>query len=508
MSRSGSARNSQVIPVVGALCAAVTAGAFAADVPTDRPDILLVIADDLGHAHWSGAGCPWVRTPNLDALAERGVVFSNAYVQAPSCAPSRAALLTGRSPWQLGPGMILWGDFPAQFPTYPALLAREGYARARFGKGWGPGRDFLHNNPAGPSFDKIPRKHATSDWRFDTPADFAAFLGGLKPGEPFCAWMGVEEPHRPYLADAWKNAGIDPAKIAVPPFLPDTREVREDLANYAAEIEFFDAQLGKVLETLRARGRFDNTLVVVTSDNGMPFPRAKVGCYDFGIHVPLVVSWPARVPGGRKIADVVSTTDLMPTILAAAGVDPPRGLTGRNLLPILESRKSGQIDPAWTRVAAGVERHDFGYHSPERALRSGDLLYVRHLAPDKPKAPGGTSPSHAAAAALKPGEPLFVLYDMRKGKMPPEELFDLAADPFCMEDLAAKPARADDLKRLSSELDRILAEEGDPRSRGIGYIFEFFPTFKFHEETDYRWEALPKDKQPEKRNEASASPAP
>ena len=347
---------------------AVTAAAVPARAQ-GRPDILLIIADDLSHAHWSGAGCPWVKTPNLDALAARSVVFRNAYVQSPSCAPSRAALLTGRSPWQLGPGMVLWGDFPAQFPTYPTLLARDGYARARFGKGWGPGRDFLHHNPAGPSFDHIRREHETTDWSYDTPADFAAFLGGLKPGEPFCVWMGVEEPHRPYAKNAWKKAGIDPTGIAVPPFLPDTPEVREDLANYAAEIQFLDGQLGKTLDVLRAQNRYDNTLIVVTSDNGMPFPRAKVTCYDYGIHVPLVISWPSRVPGGRTITDVVSTTDLMPTFLAAAGVEAPAGVTGRNLLPLLESDRSGQIHADWTRMAAGIERHPGGrMHGKTRSL--------------------------------------------------------------------------------------------------------------------------------------------
>ena len=481
--------------VAGLICASAAGACCGADAAPHadarKPDVLVVVTDDLSHAHWSGAGCPWVRTPNLRALAERGVVFRNAYVQSPSCAPSRASLLTGRSPWQLGPGMVLWGDFPAQFPTYPALLAREGYERVRFGKGWGPGRGFLDNNPAGPSRDKIRSQHATTDWGYDTPADFAAFLDGLKPGEPYCVWWGVEEPHRPYVDDAWKKAGIDPDRISVPPFLPDTPEVRKDLANYAAEIEFFDSQLGRVMEALRERGRLDNTLVVFTSDNGMPFPRAKVACYDYGIHVPLVVSWPAKVPGGRTVDDVVSTTDLMPTILAAAGVDPPQGITGRSLLPLLESDKSGQVNPGWTRVAAGVERHDFGYHSPERALRSGDLLYVRHLAPEKPKAPGGTSPSHKAVAALRPGDPLHGLHAMRNGKMRAQELFDLAKDPFCTNDLAADPGRGGDVKRLSAELDEILAREGDPRTRGIGYIFGFFPTFKFHEETDFHWEALP-----------------
>jgi arylsulfatase A-like enzyme len=482
--------------IAGLICASAAAApcsgaGFAPQANAQRPDILLVITDDMSHAHWSGAGCTWVRTPNLDALAERSVVFRNAYVQSPSCAPSRASLLTGRSPWQLGPGMVLWGDFPAQFPTYPSLLAREGYARARFGKGWGPGRGFLDNNPAGPSRDNIRREYPTTDWGYDTPADFAAFLDSLKPGEPYCVWWGAEEPHRPYVDDAWKKAGIDPARIPVPPFLPDTPEVRKDLANYAAEIEFFDSQLGLVLETLRKRGRLDNTLVVVTSDNGMPFPRAKVTCYDYGIHVPLVVSWPAKVPGGRKVDDFVTTTDLMPTILAATGLDPPPGITGRSLLPLLKSNQSGQVNPEWTRVAAGIERHDFGYHSPERALRSGNLLYMRHISPDKPKALGGKSPSHEAVAALRPGDPLYDLYAMRQGKMPAEELFDLARDPFCMNNLATDPKRSGDVKRLSAELDEILVREGDPRTRGLGYIFGFFPTFKFREETDYHWEVLP-----------------
>lgn len=482
--------------LAGLLSASLTATACRAEdlAPAEKPrqpDILLIITDDLSHPHWSGAGCSWVRTPNLDALAASGVTFANAYVQAPSCAPSRASLLTGRSPWQLGPGMVLWGEFPGQFITYPRALARAGYGIGRFGKGWGPGRGFLDNNPAGPNLNKMKRPNSLSQWPYDTPGDFSNFLGSLQPGQPFCAWMGFEEPHRPFPPEAYKAAGIDPQNIEVPPFLPDTPEVRIDLANYAASIEFFDEQLGRLLDILRWQGRLDNTLIMVTSDNGMPFPRAKVTTYDYGIHVPLVVSWKDKIPPGRVIEDVVTVTDLMPTILAATGVAIPEGVTGRNLLPLLESDKSGQVNPEWTWMLAGLERHNFAFHSPERTLRSGKWLYVRHLAPESPKDDGGQSPSFSAVSDLPADHPLQPLYAIRKGKMPAEELFDLKADPYCLNNLADQPEHADTLKKLSQQIEQQLAAEGDPRSRGQGYIFGFFPTFKFNQETDYRYEVLP-----------------
>lgn len=389
--------------------------------------------------------------------------------------------------------MVLWGDFPAQFMTYPRALGNAGYAIGRFGKGWGPGRGFLDNNPAGPNLNQSKRPNDQTDWLFDTPGDFSNFLGGLKPQQPFCAWVGFEEPHRPYLPGAWKAAGIDPSKIEVPPFLPDTPEVRIDLANYAAEIEFFDRQLGRILDILEWKGRLDNTLIIVTSDNGMPFPRAKVTTYEYGLHVPLVVAWKKKIPPGRKIEDFVTTTDLMPTILAAAGLPIPEGVTGRNLLPLLESRGQGQVNPDWTSVAAGLERHNFDAHSPERALRSGKWLYVRHIAPEKPKDDGGQNPSLAAVRSLSESHPLHALYSIRNGRMPAEELFDLDADPFCVVNVAETPDNATVLKNLSVQLDRQLAAEGDPRARGLGYIFEFFPTFRFGQETDYNWEALPRN---------------
>ena len=166
----------------------------------------------------------------------------------------------------------------------------------------------------------------------------------------------------------------------MPGFLPDTPEIRSDILDYYVEIEWFDSHLAKALKQLEEIGELDNTLVIVTSDNGMAFPRAKANCYEFGVHVPLAIMWPNRVKCGRDVIDPVGFVDLTATILEAGGVEHPAlGQTalapvGRSLVSLLESGKSGRVEPQRTIVFSGRERHSSSRHNnmtyPQRCLRS------------------------------------------------------------------------------------------------------------------------------------------
>jgi uncharacterized sulfatase len=457
-----------------------------AQTQQQRPNILFVIADDQSWAHAGAYGARQIATPSFDSVARDGVLFRNSFSAAPSCTPSRSAVLSGHNLWQTREAGLLYGSIPTSLPLYTHLLEDAGYFVGYTGKGWGPGNwsfQGLKRNPCGREFNG--RKHTETvppgiDAR-DYAANFADFLEQKPANAPFCFWFGSTEPHRVYDRGRGVRMGKKLSDAVVPPFLPDTPEVRSDLLDYYSEIEWFDQQLGRVLKTLAARGHADDTLVVVTSDNGMPFPRAKVNVYDWGVHMPLAVRWPARVRGGRAVDDLVSHTDFAPTFLEAAGVRVPAGTAGRSLLPLLTS---GRSDPARTAVFTGLERHTWcrpgGLTYPMRAIRTRQYLYIRNFAPNRwpTGGPEFVSSNRAYHGDIDGGPTKDILvhesaparfpeqHRLCLGKRPAEELYDVAADPGQIRNLAADRARAGDLKRLRSELERYLRRTEDPRIEG------------------------------------------
>ena len=453
---------------------ALTLATRAAD---SRPNILLCIADDASWHHFGANGNKVCRTPNFDRVAREGVNFTRAFCSSPSCTPSRGALLTGQDFWRLEDGANLWCRWPNKFAVYPDLLAKAGYHVGLKGKGWGPG-DFKfggrEHNPAGPACK-----------------DFTAFLKSVPPGKPFCFWFGSQDPHRPYERGAGVKSGHRIEDVTVPPFLPDTTAVRSDILDYYFEIERFDRDVGAMLKLLEDAGQLDNTLVVVTSDNGIPFPRGKATCYDAGTRMPLAVRWPVRLKGSRVVDDFISLTDLAPTFLEAAGLKPLPGMTGRTLLPLLTSGKSGQVDPTRDKVFFGRERHadvrtgNLGY--PIRAIRTADFLYLRNFEPDR--WPAGDPPlygdvdehlsiagSPSKQAVVEHGDKPGVkrLFELAFGKRPAEELYDLNEDPWQVTNLAADPRYSEKKARLRTELDRYLTRMKVPRATDQGAEFDRF----------------------------------
>jgi uncharacterized sulfatase len=440
-----------------------------------RPNILLCIADDASWQHFGATGDKLCRTSTFDRVAREGVNFTRAFCSSPSCTPSRGALLSGQDFWRLEDGANLWSRWPNKFAVYPDLLAKAGYQVGLKGKGWGPG-DFKfggrEHNPAGPAY-----------------TDFAAFLKSLPAGKPFCFWFGSQDPHRPYERGAGVKSGHRIEDVQVPPFLPDTPSVRSDILDYVFEIERFDRDVGAMLKLLDDARQLDNTLVVVTSDNGFPFPRGKASCYDAGTRMPLAVRWPARVKGGRVVDDFVSLTDLAPTFLEAAGLTPPVEMTGHSLLSLLTSRKSGEVEAARDKVFFGRERHgnvragNLSY--PIRAIRTAEFLYLRNFEPDR--WPAGDPPlygdvdehlsidgSPSKQAVVEHGDQPDVkrLFELACGKRPAEELYDLRQDPLQMTNVAADPRYSKSKAKLRAELDRHLAETKDPRATGGGAEFD------------------------------------
>ena len=467
-----------------------------------RPNILIAIADDMSWAHTSIAGCKGVRTPNIDRVAKSGVLFRNGYCGAPGCSPSRAALLTGRHVWMNEEASTHHGLYPAKFVSFPDLLGRAGYAVGFTGKPWspgdlGPGRK---GNPVGPAFNKHKLTPPLSGIKDnDYTANFTEFLQKRAPGAPFCFWYGSVEPHRGYERGSGLKAGKKLEDVVVPGFLPDTPAVRSDFLDYFVEIEWFDRHLGQMLDLLEKAGELENTLVIVTGDNGMAFLRAKATCYEYGLHVPMFVAWPKRVPANRAVDDPIGFVDLNATILAAAQVehpaknDPALAPVGRDFLPLLTSTKQGLVNPDQAFVFAGHERHtltrynDIGY--PIRALRTPQYLYLRNLRPDRwpigdpqriNKQNGKLLPLHAGCyrdvddqetlqwliKEARDSDKYAALLELIVGRHPAEELYDIQKDPDCLHNLASSSDHATAKAKLAAQMDAELKRTQDPRIYG------------------------------------------
>lgn len=428
------------------------------------PNILLVIADDWSYPHAGAYGDRTVATPAFDRIAREGALFTNAFTAAPSCSPSRAALLSGQAVHRLAEGGNLWGVLPARFAVYPDLLERAGYHVGYTGKGWGPGRvepGGRLRNPAGPRFES-----------------FDAFLASQPEDAPFCFWLGSSDPHRPYEARSGARAGLRVASVKVPSMLPDTPEIRHDLLDYYAEIQRFDGQIARLIDVLERRGELDNTIVVVTSDNGRPFPRAKANLYDAGTHMPLTIRWPGRINPATTVDALVSLTDLAPTFLEAAGVQVPPDMTGRSLLSLFRSGPGASTPRDRVFIErerhANVRRGDGSY--PARAIRTADFLYIRNYRPDR--WPAGDPALHFAVGPfgdIDGGPSKRLLLDRRDdpavtrffalatAKRPAEELFDLKKDPEQLVNVARDPVYAEARARLKEQLEAWQRSTADPR---------------------------------------------
>lgn len=503
---------------------ALAAGDGAETLPP-RWNILFVFADDWGRYASCYAGLDGrpslndvVRTPHIDRLAREGVVFRNAFVNAPSCTPCRSSLLSGRAFFNCGRGAILHGAiWDDTIPAFPLLLRDAGYGIGKSFKVWSPGEPgdapFGRQRYAYEDAGKEAMHFSTSAMKMldegqtaeqartallgQVRGNFDDFLKDQKPDTPWLYFAGTTTTHRKWAKGSGRRLwGIEPdaLKGKLPPFLPDVPEIREDVADYLGEVQAVDASVGEMLARLKEAGQLDRTLIVVSGDHGMPgVPAGKNNLYDHGVRVALV----ARVPGGtpgRIVDDYVSLPDLAPTFLEIGDVPRPGGLYGRSLLPQLLAPTGGQIDPTRTEVITGRERHVAaareGYLPyPSRALRTPDFLYIRNFAPDRwplgspdgaigddaPKdrsiaeqtyaafADVDASPTKAWVIAHRNDPQWRWLYDYAFGKRPAEELYDLRTDPDQIKNVAGKPehalALADLSRRLMAELKRL----GDPR---------------------------------------------
>lgn len=484
-------------------------GSLFAEGPTgERPNILFAIADDWSHGHSSVDGAKWIKTPGFDRVANSGIRFTNAFTNNAKCCPSRSILLTGRHSWQLEDAANHICYFPAKFKVATEALAGNGYFTGHTGKGWGPGvakdaqgKDRLMTGPgynrrkAKPPFGSISNN--------DYAANFEDFLSEAPKEKPWFFWYGATEPHRGYQYGAGVAKGKKLSDIdRVPGFWPDNQTTRNDMLDYAVEIEHFDSHLERMLAFLEQRGELENTLVVVTSDHGMPFPRCKGQAYNYSNHVPLAVMWPKGLKNpGRVVSDYVSFIDIAPTFLELVGIKwETSGMSespGRSLSDILFSEQSGQVNPQRNHVLIGKERHDIGRPNdagyPVRGIIKENFLYLRNYEPDRwPACNPETgylncdgSPTKTLVLKGRTQNDQKKFWDLCFGKRPAEELYDLATDPECLQNLLDPKSAPNDaemkekvrLQRflLVKAMEGNLEEQKDPRIVGHGEIFDKYP---------------------------------
>ena len=474
------------------------------------PNILFAIADDQSYPHSSIYGQKIYHTPAFDRVAANGILFNNAFVAAPQCSPSRASILTGRNIWQLEEAGTHASYFPNKFPVFTNALEAAGYFIGFTGKPWDPG-NFIDagwkRNPVGTEFNskefsKVP---TTGISKTDYASNFEDFLSQKPTDQPFFFWYGSKEPHRDYEEGSGAKFGLDMNRVSVPSFLPNTDVVKNDMLDYALEIEWFDKQLDKIIKIIADAGELDNTIIVVTADNGMAFPYAKANLQEYGVHVPLAISGPGINGKERKVNDLVSLIDLAPTFLDMAGIKPFEGITGKSLLPIFSSNKSGFIDTSRTFVLTGRERHsharpdNLGY--PARAIRTQNYLYIENFKTDRwPAGDPGSLDKVVVTEKTEDMKPIIEgyedidnsptktfmiknkanyahLFKIEFEKRKSEELYDILKDPYCLNDLSEKINLNKIKMQLKSKLDQSLTIQADPRVLGNGDIFDSYPRF-------------------------------
>lgn len=440
--------------------------AFGQASEDSRPNIVFCLADDWGWPHAGAYGAPGIKTPSFDRLAKEGVLFHQAYVSSPSCTPSRNAFITGKYHWELGSGANLWSTLPVEHQSFIHLLADEGYVTGRTeAKTWGPG-----------NLDEWTAEHGAhpGNAAYQT---FGEFLDKTAAKEnPFFFWLGSADPHRPYEEGIGQKSGIDVSKVHMFKHYPDVTTVRSDVADYYWEVQRWDQLVGSVIDELEAQDLLDNTIIIVTGDHGMPFPRGKGNLYDSGVRVPFVVYWGSHIQSGRHVEDFVSFADIAPTVLEAAGVKVPEEMTGKSFLNVLNAEKSGLVDPEnRSEVVFGRERHvpaqekpNMGGY-PSRGYRNDEFLYIRNYQPSLWPAgtgqlgatnypnqwyadcDGGPTKDYIVDHKEKDLEHIFA-YQLCFAKRPAEELYDLRNDPDQLVNVAAQADYAETLESMREKL--------------------------------------------------------
>ncbi|MCH5600641.1 sulfatase family protein [Niabella ginsengisoli] len=432
-----------------------------------------------------------VKTPNFDRVATEGVLFNHAFVSSPSCTPSRNAFITGKYFWGLGSGANLWSTLPEKHQSFIHLLADDGYVTGRtVAKTWGPGNldNWMAHHGAHPS----GKAYKTFDQFLDSTD---------AKQKPFFFWLGTADPHRPYEKGTGAKSGMDISKVHLFEHYPKSDVVRSDVADYYFEVQRWDRLVGSAIAQLEKHGLLENTIIIITGDHGMPFPRGKGNLYDSGVRVPFAIRWGREVKSGRIVEDYISFADIAPTLLETAAVKIPNDMNGKSFAAVLKSEKSGFVDPEnRSDIVFGRERHTIAQDKPSRSgypsrgYRNSDFLYIRNYQPELWPAgtdkrdsnrkltpfsdcDGGPTKNFIVTNKDKNDE-LLRTFQLAFAKRPAEELYDLKKDPGQVNNIANDKAYAKVLKTMKDKLQRRLTVLNDPRAKNPDYDgFYQYPYF-------------------------------
>ena len=466
--------------------------------PRRKPaNILFAVADDLTHV--SAYGHTFLKTPNFDKIGSEGVLFMRAHTPSSKCAPSRSTIVTGRNPWQLGAAANNQPYFPEDYKSVVEVLENNGYHVGYTGKGWGPGeivgkRSSLTGKEYNSEMATAASKPSKAVSPYDYTANFKVFLNKKPKSAPFFFWYGCKEPHRAYQTGSAANQGKFPEDLEwMPSYWPDNNNVRTDILEYAVEAEYFDKHLGQIIEVLEKalpRAEADNTMIIATSDNAMPFPHFKGAPYHHATLMPLAIKWKGEVvqPGRRSHA-LISFADFAPTFLAAAMVQQDNSgmqkIQGKSLDDILLGTRS-EDDVETQTLLTGRERNAVAHNDaqgyPTRGIIQGKFSYLYNFrtenwpegSPDIHYREVSGSPTKDATLRIKTDtEKYQVLY----AKRPQEELFDIDADPESTTNLANSTAFSEIRINMKRLLFAALEAQGDPRATpgADGNVFDEYP---------------------------------
>jgi arylsulfatase A-like enzyme len=431
--------------IVACIAAASPRQAAWADEAVKRPNFIIVVADDMAWDDCGAYGHPRIRTPNLDRLAREGMRFDRAFLTTSSCSPSRASILTGRYPHATG-APELHMPLPPDRRLLTEALRDAGYYTAAAGK-WHLG------NPAKVKFNLVREGGPPSGADFWLPT-----LRERPKDQPFFLWLASLDPHRPYRQAPVPRPHAT-TDVVVPPFLPDTDVVRQDLADYYDEISRFDANVGLVLEELEAQRAARDTFVLVLSDNGRPFPRCKTTLYDDGIRTPFIVRFPGRVKPNTVTRSVVSSIDIAPTVLELAGAKASPTFQGQSFARVLTNPK------AKAREYAFAEHNWHDYRAFERGVRSERYTYIRNWLPELPGTPPADAVSSTTFQQMRTLRDQGKLNDAQRScfiaPRAAEELYDVQHDPHSLHNLASDPKLRPVLERMRKALAAWEQETGD-----------------------------------------------
>lgn len=414
------------------------------DEPSTPPHLVVFLSDDHGQRDSTPYGATDVRTPNMERLAAEGMIFTHAFVASPSCAPSRAAMLTGLMPARNG-AEANHTYKRENVASLPEVLHKLGYQTAAFGK-VAHGADVARHG-----FDVTDKRHDAGFTR--------KFLKSRDKSRPLCLFIGTHEPHVP-----WPNLeGHDPVTVKLPPNFVDTPETREYRARYYTDVTKADTLLGEIRELAR-EFLGEKILFLYTSDHGAQWPFGKWNLYDAGIRVPLIVSWPGVIKPGTRSDAMVQWIDLLPTLIEAAKGQVPPGLDGRSFQPVLRGSVIDHRDVIFTTHSGDGQMNVY----PIRSVRTPDWKLILNLHPEFAhtthidKVLGQdrglywlswferAKSDPAAAAIVK-----------RYHERPPIELYDLRNDPDEQRNLANDPRQEGRIQTLKTQLRNWMREQGD-----------------------------------------------